>query len=412
MRNKKLHKLVPAAALAALAAKASAQVLYEPFDYGVPVADTTLSATSASAPSAKFNTNGTFWTTRGTAPSATGYRMAVSSMAVAGLPLPPTSTVIGSQGMAVNTGGTDYQTLPFAQYFQSAGDLWWSTSVKINNAGGSFDNTTGQFIAGISNFSLSTTSAPGVRQQTLWVRALPGLTTFQFGLGSNETSATNVAWGPAMPIATTPPFFIVAHMQINSPVAADDVLEMWINPKNNFNGPTPAGTTTPTDADAYMTKVANADLTDSLSPLSHAYSSFFIRTNVGDLGNMRFDDIRIDSTWAGVTPDNNKWFTWTGGAVGGNLSSTTSWNNAAAIPNPNGAGHVVVLGTMTTATGNLNGGAITTNGESVDTVHIRNAGNVTIDGAGLTLTSIASAAQIVAWNGTHNVTAPCKRTVS
>jgi hypothetical protein len=58
---RKIHKLIPAVALALAGTKASAQVLYEPFNYtvGNPL------ETTAADPNKNYTTSGTYWAQRG-----------------------------------------------------------------------------------------------------------------------------------------------------------------------------------------------------------------------------------------------------------------------------------------------------------------------------------------------------------
>src|SRR3954463_4932720 len=72
---RKIHKLVPAIALALAASKANAQVLYEPFDYLSTAASGTTVDTTAGAPENElvspneykhYSTQGTYWARRQT----------------------------------------------------------------------------------------------------------------------------------------------------------------------------------------------------------------------------------------------------------------------------------------------------------------------------------------------------------
>jgi autotransporter-associated beta strand protein len=407
---KKMHKLASAVALALGGSAASGQVLYEPFDYGINTA-TNLSSTSTTG--ARFSTQGTYWATRGLT-NADNLRPqsevipAPSYMGGANPVLPPT---FGSNVRSRTTGNAEYATLGLGQFFNSApSELYWSAVIKPNSIP---STTSGVMIAGILSFALPTAPTvgppptdgqPGTRQAALWTRQT-GTNTYQLGLQQNVNSSTGVVWSPDI-TGTTNSQFVVAKLNINAG-SNNDTMEMWINPTSNFGSTTAAPAA---NAFAYLTKTSAVDLTDSLPTTptgSPAHSGFFIRTASGT-GNMVFDDIRVDSTWAGVTPDGNKQFTWTGAAAGGNLADAT-WAKTAGNPdaNPNGLGAVANFGTLGVAGTPMDANAlITTAGETVDSINIRTPNGINIGGTGVTISSNASAGQIVAYQGNQAVSAP------
>jgi autotransporter-associated beta strand protein len=406
--KKKLYKLMPAVTLALAAADASAQVLYEPFDYGV----TTATNLSFSTSPTRFSTQGTYWATRGTAsadnlrPESEASSSPLPSYMGGTNPTIPAS--FGSNARERTTGNDEYATLGLGDYFNAPGDLYWSAVIKPNTIP---STTTGVMMAGILSFTLPTPgSQPSTRQLTLWTRKT-GTSTYQLGLGQNSGASSDVVWSGDL-TGTTDSQFVVAHLTINGNTPdpnPNDTLEMWVNPTSNFGDTTAAPAA---NAFAHLTLDSTSDLTDSIPNTltgSPAHAGFFIRSGAGGSGNMVFDDIRVDSTWAGVTPDGNKQFTWTGASTGGNLSDAT-WSKTAANPaaSPNGLGAVANFGTLGVAGTALDAGAvITTAGETIDSINIRNPNPITIAGSGITIASNASAGQIVAYSGgAHTISAP------
>src|SRR5688500_8386050 len=95
---RKIHKLIPAVALALTAADATAQVLYEPFNYAV---GTTPLETTADAVNKNYTTSGTYWAQRGTTGGAFSVASGLSSPNSAGV-LPAT---MGGAGQYTNASG-------------------------------------------------------------------------------------------------------------------------------------------------------------------------------------------------------------------------------------------------------------------------------------------------------------------
>ncbi len=394
-------KLIAALPLLIAASDATAQVLYEPFDY----TGTTTNLSFPSAPS-RFSLQGTYWATRGTA-STTNLRVSTENIPtpsyLGGANILPPS--IGQTARSVTTGNAEYATLGLGEYYNQVGqNLYWSSVIRPNSIPSS---TAGVMFAGILSFTLPTTGTPSTRQLTMWTRTVTA-GTYQIGLGTNSSASADVIGWSGDITGTTNSHFVVAKLTINATSGnPNDTVSMWVDPTSNFGSTTeaPSG-----NAFAFMTGTSLSDLTDSIPTTAAggpAQTGFFIRSGAAGTGNMHFDDVRVDSTWAGVTPNGNNQYTYTGAAAGGTIAGST-WSNPLGAASPNGLGHVANLGNMGVAGTTLNAGAtITSAGETVDTINIRNANPIIIGGTGLTISSNASAGQIVAWSGgAHQVTAP------
>jgi fibronectin-binding autotransporter adhesin len=401
MKNGKKARLLLAAVATGLASSQGyAQVLYEPFDYG-NVTDTNLSSTTAAG--AKYSTQGTYWATRGATPTTDNLRASTtlvpvpSYMGGANPILPPS---FGTSARARTTGNAEFATLGLGEHFNTPGSLYWSATIKPDTIP---TTTSGVQFAGILSFALPSAAQPSTRQAALWTRTTAA-GTYQLGLGQNSNTSADVVWSPSI-TGTANSHLVVTRLNINAG-AANDTVEMWIDPTSNFGDATAAPSS---NAFAYLTNVSGTDLTNGQNAaLEPAHAGFFIRTAAGS-GNMNIDDVRIDSTWAGVTPDGNKQFTWNGAATGASLAATNWITGPTPVStSPNGVGHVANFGQLGVTGTTLNSGAVvTTSGQTIDTINIRNANPITIGGTGITINTNASAGQIVGYSGgTHTISAP------
>src|SRR3954462_2845897 len=94
--------------------------------------------------------------------------------------------------------------------------------------------------------------------------------------------------------------------------------------------------------------------------------------------NLQIYELRVDSKWAGVTPNGNLQYNWTDAGAGANtFANADTWTKLAGAPAaaPNGVGHVANFGS-----GIASGSTVTSAGETFDTLNFTNAGGVTIDG--------------------------------
>jgi autotransporter-associated beta strand protein len=379
--SKKIHKLIPAVALALAATKASAQVLYEPFNYTV---GTTPLETDAAAVNKNYSTSGTYWAQRGTTGGAFVVGTGLGSPNAAGI-LPPT---MGGSGQYTNATGRT-PDIGFGQTV-SSGDLYYSLSFKI--PAGGLSSTTAGNLAGFSNFAVPSNAAAGVFQAGL--RLIPSTTTsYQLGMtgGGTTQTFTGATFAPGDTV------LVVARYRI-VPGGNNDQVAMWINPTTGFgdNSAIPA-------TSLAWTHTASDATHDSQATSTPMLAGFFLRS-YSATNNLQVDELRVDSTWAGVTPNGNLQYTWTDAGGGANtFANANKWTKlgGAPVPAPNGVGHVANFGS-----GIASGSSVTSAGEVIDSINFTNTGSITVDGTGLSIGSNASAGSIVAYAGNHTINAP------
>ena len=378
---RKIHKLIPAVALALAASDATAQVLYEPFNYTV---GTTPLETDAAAATKNYTTSGTYWAQRGTTGGAFSVASGLGAPNSAGLLPQPMG---GSAQYTNATGRTP--DIGFGQTV-SSGDLYYSLSFKIPAAGTA--TTTAGNLAGFSNFAVPSNNAAGVFQAGL---RLDPITTTSYELGMTGGGTTQIYTGAQFAPGDT--VFVVARYRIN-PGGNNDEVAMWINPTTGFGDNTAIPGTT-----LAWTHTGSDATHDSVATSTPMLAGFFLRSYSATTG-LQVDELRVDSTWAGVTPDGNLQYTWTDAGGGANtFANGNKWTkpDGAFAPAPDGIGHVANFGA-----GIASGSTVTSGGETFDTLNFTNAGSVTIDGTGLSVGTNASAGQIVAYAGSHTVNAP------
>lgn len=186
-------------------------------------------------------------------------------------------------------GSTRIQVTPSA--FNS-GLVYWSGLVRVNNIGTLTTGPNGMLLGGFNNAAgagtLPTVVGAGlrIRQDT----SDPAV--YHIGTGMNSgTAAGNVQFDNVTPYAAGQTVFVVGAYEIIAG-ANNDKAYMWINPDvNSFGaGLAPAPT---------LTSAPGGTVADS----SAVILSFSLR-NVNTVGNpgVEFDELRVGTTWADVTP--------------------------------------------------------------------------------------------------------------
>jgi autotransporter-associated beta strand protein len=374
---KKKQLTVPVMGVLALAAsKASAQLVYEPFDYGTNSVGTNLANLTGKPLYRGYRNpmNGENWFDTNTGYAANG-------------PGPDDDTENAGVGLTINNGGLPAPAglTPSvgnsAQYLVenissrsarvavnplgiTSGTVYFSFNFKITDGTNIPATLPGGFFAGFNTpFGTSSTN-PATVGTRVQVRQTPDTlddpTNYQLGVKVNTntnidgtTYAYDLTTRTAGPTGDT--IFVVGSYTFG-PDTGDDTSKMWINPAPATFG---AGTApAPT-----LTTIAGTDLAN--------ISSFMWRQgNLAVPKGVTVDDLRMDTTWAQVTaPAGTQ---WTGGA--GDWS--TGWVGGSP---PDGAAQFVTFGAGA-------GGAVNVDtARTVGTINIKNDSTYTLGGSTITL---------------------------
>jgi hypothetical protein len=184
-------------------------------------------------------------------------------------------------GLAASTGnkvsfdgaGTDYYT-DFAS--QTTGSVYQSFVLNVSALGSM--NTTGSYFASFIQ-SGSTTVYGGV----IWIRLSTTAGRYNIGISTRSSSST-ISWLATDMIPGTPYFIVAAYDFVAG--AANDVGRIWLN-TTAIGGSEPAADATSTPGTGDLTSAARY----LLRQLSTTGTPF-----------IEFDELRVGTTWASVTP--------------------------------------------------------------------------------------------------------------
>lgn len=119
---------------------------------------------------------------------------------------------------------------------------------------------------------------------TLWIKRIDA-NTYNIGINSRTTAANTVY---ASTILNTNQTYLIVLSYTLNPAASDDVVKLWVNPSG-------LGDATPPAENATMTNTGGTDLA--------SVSKILIRQgSATDTPELQFDEIRVGTTWAEVTP--------------------------------------------------------------------------------------------------------------
>lgn len=232
--------------------------VYEPFNYNVG------EGLTGKSPGA-----GMIWNTNGSGDDTT---IVAGNLSYTGL--------ANSTGNSITNGGSGAaERLALGQQI-NRGPLFYSFLMRVD-ALGAF-NSSANFIAAFVN------QAADVQDARLVVRLNGDGTGYQ--IGANKTSkSTAYIWDTTdhFPGETV---FIVGRYTFNSTATSDDTFDLWINPTAASFGQASAPTPT------LSAPLLDADIT--------LIDTFVIRqsTSANTPNAMTWDEVRIDTSWAAVTP--------------------------------------------------------------------------------------------------------------
>jgi predicted esterase len=267
----------------------AALVLYEPFAY--PVGDMLdgLDGVAVNA-GGKTAPNGNKWNPAGYSSQPTynafdGTQVVDLNLAVAGLQNP--------SGNAAWYGGNGYSTRLGTGLFNS-GTVYSSFAFRIFDITGL--TTAGGIVAGFNNTPGPQTNAPTTIDSSLWVRPTPDTTdnpaNYNIGLGKTS-STTGVVWdsGVYTAKADAPVQFAVTSYTFNTTSGTDDRAALYVNPN-----PSTFGGTAPTTGTILSTTTG--------SDIPTGVATFLLRqgTQAAAPQGIVFDELRVGTNWADVTP--------------------------------------------------------------------------------------------------------------
>lgn len=248
-----------------------------------PFADATANGGTAYAPGAALigqtNAEGCAWYQAG--PNSADQPLIQSgSLQITGL--------AASEGNSVSFGGNG-TSARFDLFTNSSGitsgTVYYSFALKLADISGM--SSSGIFWAGFNNSSGAQTTTPTTVATRVYTRAAGD--GYNFGLSKASSSASDMVWDNTIhdPDET---IFVVGSYTFNPAGTNDDVANLWINPApSTFGGAFPPSPTLTTSADANIN--------------SGAILSFvLLNRNAGEPANGIFDELRIGTSWASVTP--------------------------------------------------------------------------------------------------------------
>jgi hypothetical protein len=351
-------------------------MVYEGFNYP---AGSSLSNYSGTANQGMVNPNGSVWQTAGPT-NATAF-ISIN---------PPTLTVgdVGGTGNAVQLFGSagDASRLPIGPFFGPAtgsNTVYYSTALQVTNYANLFDQTSGTTGAGPGNRGLvlgfntvgpTQTGIPSVAGTRLYLRQGTAPDTFQFGFSKNSLNAGQYVFDttdyPLFDSNNNPiTYFVVGSYTLNGGSATNDDAAMWINPDpSTFSvaPPTPTFSTVSLGTGTYQPATDGADLsTNSIQSLL-----LINKGQTGQTSGFSVDEIRVDSTWAGVTPVPGS--TYTGGTTG--TWSSANWSTSS---DPSASGATVNFPQQSSAA------TVTlSSAETVGILNLNSSNGYTLNGAG------------------------------
>ena len=303
-RRPRPSTLLAGAILASAASNVMATVLYEPFNYDA----TTSMRLDGLVPA---NNNGHGWQIAGT---NAGTPYLVSAITAGNIPgpagnVPATGNYLQfGSNIANGTGVGDRIDLGGF----NSGTVYYSLQFRVDDLGNASSSNT--FVAGFNNTPGSQTGTAGVVGARLVIRkdaTDTNKTKFDIGTTTNVANTSSANYAPNY-LTVGQTYFIVESYTIN-PATNDDVANIWVNPD-----PATFATGTVPTPDATFTGVTDL----GAGAGGYRIASFLFRQNSGAAANMSADELRVDTTWAGVTA-----VEWVSNGDS-SWSTTSNWSNS------------------------------------------------------------------------------------
>jgi hypothetical protein len=260
----------------ACALPASAALLYDGFDYP-----------SGAALSGQTNNNvspAQTWAYVGTGTNSADPKTTTGSLTYAGLPASVGNSIVTDRTQS----GVSRIALPSAL---TSGTVYYSMIVKVNDITGLTNTTTGSFLAGLNNTTGTGVSITSAGASLMIHRDAVDTSGYNLGVAVSTANADRIFDTVDHSVGQT--LFIVAAYQFN-PNADDDNSYLWINPSSATFG------TNNIPAPDVTSSGAASVGTASDIPLNQL-TSVFLRNNSVEPNQIQVDELRVDTSWAGVT---------------------------------------------------------------------------------------------------------------
>ena len=273
MRHRYAIGVVAALGLAATLPAHAA--LYEGFDYppSVQLAGQTNPQT------------GQPWMYVGTGAAGTSADLTTSSgnLSYAGFPESTGASVI------TNRSQTGVSRIPLPAGVTS-GTVYYSMLVRVNDMTGLTNTTTGSFLAGLHNSNAAAQSIT-VAGASLLIHLDPAnANAYNLGVAVSTNNADRIF--STVQHALNDTVLVVGSYEF-VPGADNDVARLWINPASSTFGAESPPLPPTVISDGVASVGVNSDIAQLVS--------FFLRNNSVEPQTIQVDELRVDTTWAGVT---------------------------------------------------------------------------------------------------------------
>jgi hypothetical protein len=173
----------------------------------------------------------------------------------------------------------------------TSGTLYYSMLLNVPTFGAGFTNTTtGSFLAGFNSATGAGTNISSAAGALLIHLDPANSSAYNLGVGSTTNNADRIFDTNTHLTAGSTVFVVVAHT-LNAGTD-DDVSQLWINPDSSTFGTNNIPAPNITSSSAASAVVV---------PDSTQIASFFLRNNSVEPSNIQVDEVRVDTSWAGVT---------------------------------------------------------------------------------------------------------------
>jgi len=255
---------------------AQAALLYDGFDYAGGVALSGQTNNNVSPPLT--------WAYVGTGANSADPKTTTGSLSYTGLPASVGNSILTDRTQS----GVSRIALPFAQ---TAGTVYYSMIVKVNDITGLTNTTTGSFLAGLNNTTGTGASITSAGASLMIHRDAVDTSGYNLGVAVSTANADRIFETVDRTVGQT--LFVVAAYQFN-PNTDDDNSYLWINPAAST-----FGTNNIPAPDVTSSGIASVGTASDI-PLNQL-TSVFLRNNGVEPNQIQIDELRVDTSWAGVT---------------------------------------------------------------------------------------------------------------